>query len=140
MATPIQVTFDAADPHRLAAFWADALGYQVEDHTQIVDGLVAAGRLPAAAVIELDGRRGFREVAASSDPDKQGPRLFFQAVPESKTVKNRVHLDLHVGPERANDEVARLLTMGAKELYRSTDRGGLCITLADPEGNELCVE
>jgi hypothetical protein len=140
MAIQVQVTFDAADPHRLAAFWAEALGYQVEDHTEIVDGLVAAGRLPAEAVIELDGRRGFREVAASSDPAKQGPRLFFQAVPEPKTVKNRVHLDLHVGQERANDEAARLLALGATELWKTTDRGGLTITLADPEGNELCVE
>jgi hypothetical protein len=140
MAIGVQVTFDAGDPHRVAEFWAQALGYQVEDHTEIVDGLVASGRLPAEAVVTLGERRGFRDVAASRDPDGLGPRLFFQRVPEPKTVKNRVHLDLHVGPERRDAEVERILALGATKLYVTTGQGAPCVTLADPEGNELCVE
>lgn len=95
MATAVQVTFDTADPHSQAAFWAAALGYEVEDHTAVVDGLVTAGRLPAAAVVTLaDGRRGFAEVAACRDPDGVGPRLFLQRVPESalRQVVTRVSL------------------------------------------------
>jgi hypothetical protein len=139
MSTPIQVVIDAADPHALARFWAAALGYEVEDHTAIVDALVADGRLPAEAVIEVDGGRGFREVAAVRDPDGRGPRVLLQAVPEPKTVKNRVHLDLHVGTERIDAEVERLAALGARRLYEFADRGPRWVTCADPEGNEFCV-
>ena len=55
-------------------------------------------------------------------------------------MKNRVHLDLHVGADRAEAEAKRIIDLGASEAWRSTDRGGLCITLRDPEGNEFCVE
>jgi hypothetical protein len=136
----IQIAFDSADPHRLAAFWAEALGYQVEDHTPIVQGLLDAGHLPPEATIEVDGRLSFREVAACSDPTGTRPRLFFQLVPEPKTAKNRVHLDLHVGEDRVDAEAERLRQLGATDLWTSSDRGARTITLADPEGNELCVD
>jgi len=140
MTIGLQVTIDAEDPHRLARFWAEAVGYTKEDHSAVVDSLVAAGRLPVEAVVEVDGGRGFRDVAACRDPDGTRPRLFFQRVPERKTVKNRVHLDLHVGQERAEAEAERLVGLGATPLWRTTDRGGLTVTLQDPEGNEFCVE
>lgn len=95
-----QVTFDAANPHSLAAFWANALGIEVEDHSDLVDQLVADGRMPAADRITLDGRSAFREVAACRDPQGVEPRFFFQKVPERKIAKNRVHIDLHVEPDR----------------------------------------
>ena len=139
-AIDIQVTFDTRDPHAEARFWAEALGYEKEDHSAIVRGLVDAGHLPEAATIEDDGKLAFREVAACRDPEGTRARLFFQAVPEGKTVKNRVHLDLHVGSDRAEGEAKRLIDLGASEAWRTTDRGGLCITLRDPEGNEFCVE
>jgi hypothetical protein len=140
MAIPFQVTFDAAEPHRLARFWADALQYTVEDHSQLVDQLLAAGRLHAADVVEESGRRAFRDVAACADPQGNGPRLFFQRVPEGKVGKNRVHLDLHVGGERREAEVERLIGLGASRLWVTSDRGAPCVTLGDPEGNEFCVE
>jgi Glyoxalase-like domain len=139
MGTTIQVVFDAADPHALARFWAQALGYRQEDHSAVVDQLVAAGRLTAAEVIEVDGIRGFRDVAACSDPNATGPRLFFQRVPEPKSAKNRVHLDLQVGPDNAAGEVDRLVALGASVAWVTSDRGPLTTTLRDPEGNEFCV-
>ena len=72
-------------------------------------------------------------------PGGRPARLFFQQVPESKTVKNRVHLDLHVGSECVDDEVRRLEGLGATYAWTSEDRGPRCITFRDPEGNELCV-
>ena len=135
----IQVAFDAADPHAQARFWASALRYEVEDHSSIVAQLLSTGRLPESEVIEVDGRRAFRDVAACSDPDASGPRLFFQRVPEHKTVKNRVHLDLQVGPEASAAEVDRLIELGATVAWTTTDRGPVNTTLRDPEGNELCV-
>ena len=140
MATDIQVAFDAADPHRQARFWADALRYEMENHTPVVDQLLAIGRLQPGDVVEEEGARGFRDVAACRDPDGQRPRLFFQRVPESKVVKNRVHLDLHVGAENVDAEVERLKDLGATEAWTSTDRGARCVTLRDPEGNEFDVE
>ena len=65
--------------------------------------------------------------------------MLFQAVPEAKTVKNRLHLDVHVGPDAREAEVARLLGLGATELWRSFQGSYGWVTLADPEGNEFCV-
>lgn len=137
--TRIQVALDSRDPHSQAQFWAAALGYEVEDHTEIVDGLVAAGQLPAEAVVTLGDRRGFAEVAACRDPAGTRPRLFIQAVPEGKLVKNRMHLDLQLGADLIDDEVARLLALGASVAWESSDRGTRSVTLRDPEGNEFCV-
>ena len=139
MATTVQVAFDAADPHALARFWAEALHYRQEDHSGVVTQLLAAGRLREAEVTQVDGRSAFRDVATCVDPDGVGPRLFFQRVPEPKTAKNRVHLDLQVGAERAPAEVERLTALGATVAWTTSDRGPLTTTLRDPEGNELCV-
>jgi hypothetical protein len=139
MGVRVQVVFDAADPHALARFWAAALRYDREDHRELVGQLHAAGRLTDEEVLEVDGRKVFRDVAACTDPEGIGPRLFFQRVPELKTVKNRVHLDLHAGPEQAASEVERLRALGATVAWTTCDRSPLTTTMLDPEGNELCV-
>ena len=137
-----QVTFDVADPHGQAAFWAEVLGLQVEDHSELVDRLVADGRMPAEDRITIGDRSAFRDVAACRDPDGVEPRLFFQVVPEGKTAKNRVHLDVHVEPDRKQAEVDRLAGspgLGAKLIATHDDRGPLTYVLHDPEGNEFCL-
>ena len=139
MATTVQVAFDAADPHALARFWAEALHYRQEDHSGIVTQLLTAGRLREDEVTQIDGRPAFRDVATCVDPDGVGPRLFFQRVPEPKTAKNRVHLDLQVGAEQAPAEVERLTALGATVAWTTSDRGPVTTTMRDPEGNELCV-
>src|SRR3954447_4762087 len=139
MATAVQVAFDAADPHALARFWAEALGYRQEDHSGIVTQLLAAGRLAEGEVAQIDGPPAFRDVATCIDPGGGGPRLFFQGAPEPKTAKNRVHLDLQVGPQERAAEVERLVSLGASVAWTTSDRGPVTTTLRDPEGNELCV-
>jgi Glyoxalase-like domain len=84
------------------------------------------------------------------DPDGNGPRIYFQRVPEAKTVKNRLHLDLNVGggegtpPEegrrRVDAEVERLLGAGATRLGAVEEDGGYFVNLQDPEGNEFDVQ
>lgn len=114
-AIPTQVVFDAADPHGLAAFWADALRHEHEDIHAFVSGLVDAGHVPVEYTIEIDGKRRWRSVASLRHPDDpvdergsgMGRRILFQAVPEPKTVKNRVHLDVLVGPEQRDGKVER---------------------------------
>ena len=134
-----QVTFDCADPHAQAFFWAQVLGVEVEDHSELVDRLVADGRLPVEDRIVVRGRSAFRDVAACRDPSAVEPRLFFQRVPESKVAKNRVHLDIHVEPDRKLAEVERLEKLDARLIDTHSDRGPLTYVMCDPEGNEFCL-
>lgn len=60
-------------------------------------------------------------------------------MPEPKTVKNRVHLDLHIGPQRRQEVVERLAGLGGTVLGEHDERGSSWVTMADPEGNEFCV-
>jgi glyoxalase superfamily protein len=134
-----QVTFDCADPHAQAAFWAQVFGIVVEDHSDFVDQLVADGGMPAEDRIVVDGKSAFRDVAACRDPSGVEPRLYFQRVPEGKTAKNRVHLDIQVDPERKEAEVERLVALGARSIASNSDRGPLTYVMNDPEGNEFCL-
>lgn len=137
MPPTVQIAFDAGDPHALARFWAAALGYQVEDHTEIVTHLLATGQVREDEVLVDGDRRSFADVTACSST--HGPRLFFQRVPEPKSAKNRVHLDLQVGADAAPAEIERLVGLGATVAWTVSDRGPVNTTLLDPEGNELCV-
>ena len=134
-----QITFDCADPHAQASFWAQVLGVEVEDHSDLVDKLVSDGRMPTEDRIEIGGRSAFRDVAACRDPSGVEPRLFFQRVPESKVAKNRVRLDIHVEPDQKLAEVERLEKLGARLIETHSDRGPVSHVLRDPEGNEFCL-
>ena len=90
MATPFQVTFDAVEPAQLGAFWAELLGYVEQPPPPGFDSWDAALAAMGVPEGERDGAYGI------VDPDGAGPRLFFQRVPEGKTAKNRVHLDVGV--------------------------------------------
>jgi hypothetical protein len=118
-ARPRNITFDCADPYRLAGFWTQVTGYGEDpDNGNAPDD-------PEALLVGLDGQ----------------PNLLFIKVPEGKTVKNRVHLDLMPTQHTRDQEVARLLELGATMVadHRRLDGTGW-VVLADPEGNELCVE
>lgn len=144
-----QITVDALDPHAQARFWAAALGYEVEIGTDFIRSILDQGLATQADVVEIDGELFWRTGSAIRHPADRstGPhedpaprRLLFIAVPEAKTTKNRVHLDLNVGRERIDAEVERLTGLGATELYRVDEPGAFHATLADPEGNEFCVQ
>ncbi|SNS92853.1 hypothetical protein SAMN04488107_4330 [Geodermatophilus saharensis] len=140
MASELQVTIDATDPHVQADWWAEALGWQVEPQDEaLIRRMVAAGHATEADTTTHRGRLVWAVGAAITSPDPGRPRVLFQRVPEAKTVKNRVHLDVHVGAERREAEVARLLGMGATELWRESQGPYVWATLADREGNEFCV-
>jgi hypothetical protein len=134
---PLQITFDCVDCHALARFWASTLGYEIEDHHDLVQQMLDTGQATRNDVVEHDGRWAWREAAACRAAD--GTRLLFQVVPEPKTAKNRMHLDVHV-PEGTRDaEVQRLIGMGAVHLHDGQQGPFTWVTLADPEGNEFCV-
>jgi catechol 2,3-dioxygenase-like lactoylglutathione lyase family enzyme len=106
------ITFDCADPQAEARFWSGALDTPVDD-----------GGSDFFATI--DDRVGER------------PSWFFIKVPEGKTVKNRVHVDLK--SDRREAAVARLIGLGAKRLSDHDEWGAVWTVMADPEGNEFCV-
>ena len=140
MATEIQVTIDSADPHTLADWWAEALGWEVEpSDEEFIRRLVAEGKASEADTATHRGVLVWRLGAVLRSPDPGRPRVLFQRSEEPRSGKNRVHLDLHVGADRREAEVARLLASGARELWRAGMGPLEWVTLADPEGNEFCV-
>lgn len=112
------VTVDCTDARRLASFWGEVLGWHVfhDNDPEVV-------------------------VAPSYPPVGDGPKLLFIPVPEPRTVKNRLHLDLQPNDRTRDEEVARLLELGATvvEDHREPDGSGW-VWLGDPEGNDFCVE
>jgi hypothetical protein len=145
MSRTVQVTFDCADPNALAGFWNEALGYVYQPPPDGFDDWDAA--LDQWGVPEEHRN----DASASVDPDGVGPRLFFQKVPEGKTAKNRLHFDVRAAPglgadermEALEAECARLVALGGTRLRRSEPAPPMSqgfIVMADPEGNEFCLD
>jgi predicted enzyme related to lactoylglutathione lyase len=127
------ITFDCADPERLAAFWSAALGFTKRE--------VPAGFATWAEYLASQGipEGQWSTSAAVMDPEGKCPRLLFLKVPEGKTVKNRVHLDLSPDGTMA-EEVSRMVTLGARVERIFDDQADVFTVMQDPEGNEFCVE
>jgi hypothetical protein len=137
-----QVTFDCAEPRRVARFWCEVLGYVMPPPPE---GFATWDEAESAMPPE---RRG--AWAACTDPSGVGPRLFFQRVPEGKAVKNRVHLDVRVGTGLVGEErvaaleaeCERLVALGAVRV-RLLPADGVdesCLVMQDVEGNEFCLD
>ncbi|ATE54507.1 VOC family protein [Actinosynnema pretiosum] len=153
MSRHVQITFDCRSPKALSAFWREVLGY-VHPGPPGVD--LPEGADPLQAWDEFLDRIGVPESerdarSAIEDPEGRAPRLFFQRVPEDKVVKNRVHLDVRVAPELRGEErmaaleaeCARVVALGATRLSRTDPAPPLetgFIVVADPEGNEFCLD
>jgi hypothetical protein len=140
MAIPVQITFDAHDPAKQAQFWSIALDYVRQPPPP---GFATWEEFAAQVGIPEDE---WGRLDAVVDPDGAGPRVLFQRVPEGKTVKNRVHLDVNVGAgaddrkELAQAHRARLEAAGATFLREVDEPSGWCLVMADPEGNEFCLQ
>lgn len=104
-----QLVFDTNRLDRLADFWTEALGYELDHRTA--------------------------DYVVLRDPDDTEPKVFLQRVPEPKAAKNRAHIDIEVPDEQA--AVARLVALGATVLWRQPE--DTWTVLADPDGNEFCV-
>jgi Glyoxalase-like domain len=140
MATDFQVVVDCAAPHELADWWAGVLGWTVEPSDEaFIRRMVEQGHAREEDTTTHRGVLVWREGAAITSPDPGRPRVLFMLVPEAKSGKNRLHLDLRVGEERQEAEVARLTGLGATELWRGRQGPHTWVTMADPEGNEFCV-
>jgi hypothetical protein len=141
-ATGFQVTFDAADPAALAKFWAQVLGYVRQSPPPGFDDWPSFLKTLGYAEEEMD------KADAIVDPDGKGPRVFFQKVPEGKTAKNRVHLDVNVGAgldgaarrDAVRKRADEVIALGAVEQREDTEHGEYWIVLTDIEGNEFCLQ
>src|ERR1700755_953662 len=136
-----QVTFDCAEPERVARFWCEVLGYVVPPPPAGFDSWddfdAQTGEEPGASY-------------ACVDPNGVGPRLYFQRVPEGKVVKNRLHLDVRVGTGLVGEERlatleaegARLVALGAVRvrLLTADEDNESCLVMQDIEGNEFCLD
>ena len=143
MPRDVQITIDCADPGALAIFWAEALDYRLQPPPPGFDTWDDALR----AFGVPDDQWNSRSAIVADD----GPRVFFQRVPEGKSAKNRLHLDIRVAPGLQGDdrmraletEATRLEVLGATRAYRVEPDGRMeqgFITMLDPEGNEFCLD
>jgi hypothetical protein len=138
----VQITFDCAEPERVARFWCEVLGYVVPSPPE---GFATWDDFDRSLPAERQGA-----AFACMDPSGVGPRLFFQRVPEGKVVKNRVHLDVRVGTGLVGEErlaaleaeCVRLVALGAVrgELLRADGYNESCQPMQDIEGNEFCLD
>jgi catechol 2,3-dioxygenase-like lactoylglutathione lyase family enzyme len=148
-----QITLDAADPVALARFWAEALGYVIPGPPGVE---LAEDQDPIEAWMSFLETVGVPEderdrAAAVEDPEGRRPRVFIQKVPEPKTAKNRVHLDVRAAPGLEGEErmaaleaeSQRLVGLGATRVQRfepAPPMGLGHIVMRDPEGNEFCLD
>ncbi|MFB6577296.1 VOC family protein [Streptomyces sp. NPDC056402] len=137
-----QVTFDCAEPERLARFWCEVLGYVVPPPPE---GFATWDEFTRSLPPEEQDAW-----FVCTDPSGSGPRLYFQRVPEGKAAKNRLHLDVRVGTGLVGEErlaaleaeCARLLPLGAVrgQLLLADGVNESCLTMQDVEGNEFCLD
>lgn len=140
---------DSADPHVLADWWAETLGWSVEPTDEdFIREMIAKGYAKEEETRTYRGALVWRAGAGIRHPDSppEGPprRILFQEVPEAKrhkdvTMKNPLHLDVWVGEANVEATLARLLERGATFLHRGRQGPHQWVTLQDPEGNEFCI-
>ena len=149
MALDYQIVVDCAAPLTLSRFWAAAMGYEPEDNSALIEHVLAQGLAGEDDYTVVDGRKAWRTIAVIRHPEDPvheftgaglGRRILFQQVPEPKTVKNRMHLDLRTAPGERDAEVARLEELGAVTLAVVEEPGASHVTMRDPEGNEFDVQ
>ncbi|MCU1678816.1 MAG: hypothetical protein JWM93_3574 [Frankiales bacterium] len=144
MAYDFQVTVDCAEPHVLADWWAETLGWEVEaSNEEFIRSMVAQGFATEAETTTHRGVLVWATGQAILHPDTpEGMlrrRVLFQTVPEGKSVKNRVHLDLRVGVDNVEAVVDSVLARGGTFLHRGEQGPSRWVTVADLEGNEFCI-
>lgn len=143
MAYTFQVVIDCNDPHVLADWWAETLGWHVEPQdADFIRSMIEQGHASDSDTRMHNGALVWREGAAINSQPERSPstiRIYFQGVPEAKTVKNRLHLDVRVGGDDPEAVRKALLARGATILHTGSQGPHTWTTMADPEGNEFCV-
>lgn len=142
-----QLTIDCNDPGPLVRFWAEVLDYEVQpppDGFETWNDWYLSVGVPEDE-LDLDGDGADR----IHDPTGSGPKIWFQVVPEAKSIKNRLHLDVYVGGgrsvpiaerrRRVDHRVSELVDLGASVHHVTDVDGSYFAVMQDPAGNEFCV-
>ena len=141
MPMSFQVVMDTSDPHGLAEWWAETLGWEVEEQDEaFIRSMIEQGHATDADTTTHRGALVWRTGAAVNHPDpERAVRLLFQLVPEAKTVKNRVHVDLRPVAGEPAPTVEDLVARGATVVGSGREGPHTWTVLTDPEGNEFCL-
>ena len=144
MAYDFQVAVDCADPHALADWWAETLGWPVEQTDEaFIKDMIGKGYATEAETTTHQGALVWKTGAAIRHPEAfpsgNPRRVIFQTVPEPKTVKDRIHLDIFVGAEGRDALRDKLVERGATFLHAGRQGPHSWFTMTDPEGNEFCI-
>ena len=146
-----QMVVDAHDPHAQADWWAETLGWEVEPQDEaFIRSMLDQGFATEADTTRHRGRLVWKEGAAINAPSgvvPGAPRMLFVAVPEAKSVKNRVHIDLRpgVGGTDGGGEIdvaslrAAVEARGAVQVGEGRQGSHRWVVMQDPEGNEFCI-
>jgi len=145
MGLNIQVVVDCQNPHDLADWWAETLGWAVEPQDEaFIRSMIEQGYATDAETTTHGGRLVWRTGAAIrpvEEIEAKAPerRVLFQTVPEQKTVKNRVHWDVRLDGRDKDEVRTELEARGATFLWTANEGPHSWHTMADPEGNEFCI-
>ena len=151
MAHDVQIAVDCARPHELADWWAEVLRWEVEPQDEaFIRRIVDQGHATEDQTVRHNGALVWKSATAIRSPDPGRPRILFQVVPEPKTVKNRLHLDVRVGTGLRGEqrlaaleaEAVRLVALGASRgtLLVADEENESCQVMHDVEGNEFCLD
>lgn len=144
MTSTIQICIDCENAHDQADWWAETLGWVLEPTDQeFIESLLQQGFASPEQLIEHNGQRVWKDGAAICRPGEEAApdrlRILFQPVPEPKTVKDRIHLDVHLNGRTKDEARSDLEARGAVFLYAESQGPSTWYTMADPEGNEFCI-
>lgn len=142
MTYSVQIAIDSEQPHDLADWWSQTLGWTVEPSDEaFIRSMIDQGYATDEQTMTHNGALVWTAGAAINPPAELAgaPRILFQLVPEAKSVKNRVHLDLRPADAPTDVDHAALVARGARELHEASQGPHSWVTYADPEGNEFCL-
>ncbi|KHL00718.1 VOC family protein [Sinomonas humi] len=144
MAYRIQMVVDAYDPHAQAEWWAETLGWAVEPSNEdFIRQMIAEGYATEEETTIRNGVLVWASAQAIAPEEELGSRdrrrILFQAVPEAKTAKNRVHWDVRLDGDDKDAVRAKLEARGATFLWEAAEGPHSWYTMSDPEGNEFCI-
>jgi hypothetical protein len=141
---PLQVVLDCKDPGSLAAFYAEALHYKLQDPPEGYE--TWEQWLKEHGVLEAE----WNSASAIVDPSAKGPRIYFQQMDTPKLGKNRLHIDMNLSEgsrvahearkKQVDSEVERIVKLGARKDHELDENGEYCVIMLDPEGNEFCIQ
>lgn len=144
MSYSIQICVDAKNPHDQADWWAETLGWAVEPSDEaFIRSMIEQGNATESDTLMHNGVLMWKDGAAICPAEEIGEtgrrRILFQAAPEGKTVKNRVHWDVNLAGDDKDEVRKRLEGRGAWFRWEANEGPHVWYTMADPEGNEFCL-